>query len=634
MKLKRMLAWVLVLALALTVPVYGEGLKAGTYTKTTNAMQGPLTLEMVVADGKIESLKVTEHVETPGVGGYAAEVVPQRVVDSQSLAVDTVTGATITSVIILNAAGDLLAEAGADVAAYKVKPEAAPATDVDMTADVVIVGGGGAGLAAAVSATSKGASVILIEKTGFLGGNSIVAGGIYNAPDPKLQDYAEIGGNPHSLVEEAVAEEPVNEAHKALIEAVKADYEAFKKTDKKLFDSPNWFALQTWNGGDKIADLAIVENMANHSKDALDWLHSMGFEYKDQISQGAGSLYPRTHSAILPNGVGYIKAFTDTLDKASGYTLLMNTTGESLITENGRVTGVNAVGKDGEKVTLHATKGVILATGGFASNVKLRQEYCEGEKWPDLGPTLPTSNVSGVTGDGIFMAQEVGADLVNMEQIQLLHVCNPKTGHTYDIISGTTVAGIFVNQEGKRFIREDGRRDEISKAILSQTGGKMYLLFSADLAPDPNTTKALGGQTLQYYLDTNKDYVTADTIEELAEKLGMPAEELKATADAFNQHLAAGTEDEFGRVTYFQKIETAPFYAYPRSPAAHHTMGGVRIDTETHALDKEGNVIPGLYCAGEITGVVHGGNRLGGNALVDFTVYGRIAGESVVNDNP
>ncbi|MDD4080580.1 MAG: FAD-binding protein, partial [Eubacteriales bacterium] len=178
-------------------------------------------------------------------------------------------------------------------------------------------------------------------------------------------------------------------------------------------------------------------------------------------------------------------------------------------------------------------------------------------------------------------------------------------------------------------VREDGRRDEMSKAIIGQTGGIMYSVFSADFAPDPAATKALGGMSLQYMLDNNVSrYVQADTLEELAEKLGMPADALVKTIDDFNSYTDGETVDPLGRVAFSGiKIETAPFYAYPRSPAVHHTMGGVLIDAKTRALNLSGEVIDGLYCAGEITGVLHGANRVGGNAIVDFVVFGRIAGE-------
>lgn len=615
---------VLAMLLGLGAAASAEGMTPGTYTQTVNAMHGPMTVEVTVSADRIESVEVTDHVETPGVGDQAVKDIPERIVGAQSLAVDAVTGVTISSRAILSAVEKCLAEAGADVDALKAAPEKTPAGDVEATADVVIVGGGGAGLAAAVAATDAGASVILIEKSGFLGGNSIVAGGIYNAPDPTKQDVApQITGDLGSLVEAAISEEPVSEAHKALMDTVRAEYEAFQQTDKDIYDSPNWFALQTWNGGDKVAELSMVQELTANALSSLKWLEGMGMEFKPQISHGGGSLYPRTHSAVKPNGVGYIDAFTDTLSGREGYTQMMETTGKSLIIEDGKVVGVVAEGKDGNTVTLRANHGVILATGGFAGNVELRQKYCEGEKWPDLSAKVPTSNMPAVTGDGIFMAEAAGAQLVNMEQIQLLPYCNPQTGATYDIISGE----IFLNKEGKRFVREDGRRDEMSKGIIAQTDGIMYMLLSADSAPDPDTTLSLGGKSLSYYLENNiSGYVKADTLAELAEKLGMPADALEQTVAEYNGYVEAGVADPFGRVSYSGKIENGPYYAYPRKPAVHHTMGGVRIDGETHALDGEGNPIPGLYCAGEITGNIHGGNRLGGNAIVDFCVFGQIAG--------
>lgn len=598
----------------------------GSYTITVNAMHGPLTVKVTVSKDAITDIQVTSHVETPGVGDVAVEQIPKAIVEAQSLAVDTVSGVTITSRAILGAVEECLKKAGGDMEALTKAPEKAKAADSELTADVVIVGGGGAGLVSAITALEKGASVILIEKMGFLGGNSIVAGGIYNAPDPSKQDQAEFPGDLESYITNILAEEPLSDLHKELLTKIAADFEEYKKSDKKMFDSPEFFAVQTWNAGDRVADLNMVYLMCKSSLEGMKWLEGMGMEYKPQIFLASGSLYPRTHYAVKPNGTGYFDAFEAKLAKEANYTQLMNTTGKSLIMEGDKVVGVNAEGKDGNKVTLHATKGVILATGGFGGNVALRQEYCEGEKWPDLGPSVPTSNMPGVTGDGIFMARDAGAQLVNMEQIQLLHACNPITGATYDIVA----ADCFINQEGKRFVREDGRRDEMSKAILAQTGGIMYSVFSADFAADPTTTKALGGMSLQYMLDNNvSKYVQADTLEELAEKLGMPPEALVQTVKDFNSYVDGAAKDPLGRVAFSGiKIEKAPFYACPRSPAVHHTMGGVLIDQQTHALNAEGKPVPGLYCAGEITGVLHGGNRVGGNAIVDFVVFGRIAGEN------
>ena len=430
----------------------------------------------------------------------------------------------------------------------------------------------------------------------------------------------------HQAVEAALAEEPVSEEHAELQDAVRLEFEAYQKTDKTLFDSANWFALQTWNGGDKIADLDLVKVLTAGAYPALEWLESMGMEFNDFVTLGGGSLYPRTHGATTPNGTGYIKAFTNTLADRENVQILMDTTGKSLITDGDKVVGVNGTGRDGNAVTLMANKGVILATGGFAGNVELRQKYCEGEKWPDLGPSLTTSNMPGVTGDGIFMAEAVGAELVDMDQIQLLPFCNPQTGATFDITS----ANCFINKNGERFVREDGRRDEMAKAMIAQPEGLVYYIFSCE---DPNEVYSLGKQTLQYYLDNNLyGYMIDTSLEGLAEQMGVPADTLAKTVEEFNAHTKAGDVDEFGRTSWAETIEGPYYVAYQRKPAAHHTMGGVRIDTETHALRADGSIIEGLYCAGEIVGGIHGGNRLGGNAIVDFCVFGRLAGTHAATD--
>ncbi|MDL2217454.1 FAD-dependent oxidoreductase [Christensenellaceae bacterium OttesenSCG-928-M15] len=599
----------------------------GTYTSTVSGMHGPLSVEVTVSSDAITDVKVTEHMETPGVGDVSVEQIPAAIVAEQSLAVDTVTGVTITRGAILRAVEECLSEAGADVAALKVAKEAEKPQDVELTADVVIVGGGGAGLSAAISAVQQGASVILVEKTGFLGGNSIVAGGIYNAPDPSKQDHHEETRSEalESLITDAINETPVSDEHKELMATVKAEYEEYLKSDKTLFDSPNWFALQTWNGGDKLAVLSNVKTLTANALDCLQWFESMGMEFEPGIKHGGGSLYPRTHTAVEPNGVGYIKAITRTLEGEANYTQLMNVNATSLIMDGNKVVGVEGEGKEGNKVTLHANNGVVLTTGGFAGNVDLRVKYAQSEKWPDLSAKVPTSNMPGVTGDGIFMAEAAGAELVNMDQIQLLPYCNPQNGATYDICSGTT--NVFINKEGKRFVREDGRRDDMSRAIIAQTDGLMYF-FNGNGDGKMEERVALGGQKLTYYLETNHSgYVTANTLEEMAELLDVPADALIATIEEFNKNVENDTADEFGRVSYSGKLE-APYHAYTRKPAVHHTMGGVRIDEQTHALAADGTPVPGLYCAGEITGVVHGANRLGGNAIVDFAVYGRIAGEA------
>jgi flavocytochrome c len=605
-------------------------MKAGVYKASSPGLNGPLAVEVTLSSNAITDIKITSTVDSPGVSDWAVELIPQRIIQNQSVNVDVVSGVSITSRAIMRGVENCLTQAKANVEEFKKPVVKAKANDESLTADVIIVGGGGAGLAAAVSATEAGASVILIEKTGFLGGNSVVSGGIYNAANPEKQDHAVVGSGVEKLVTDALAEKPVNAEQQALQQKIRAEFDAFKKTDKTLFDSPSWHALQTWNGGDKIGTLKVIEKMTGNALAGYQWLVGMGMEFYPNVTQGSGSLYPRTYRALLPNGVGYIKAFRDTLKTRNNYTQIMETSAKSLIIENGRAAGVNAEARDGHQVTLRANKGVILATGGFAGNVKLRQEFCQGEKWPDLGPGLNTTNVPGVSGDGIFMARDVGIKLVNMEQIQLLQVCNPQTGAIAGNAYPNYVEGyVFINKNGSRFINEGGRRDDISRAIMAQPEGYMYLVQSADSITNPDTDKTLDGRTVSYMLKNKlSGWVTAPTLEGLAKEMGVPADNLKKSIDSFNSHVDSQTPDEFKRALFTYKFTKGPWYAFPCKPAAHHTMGGVLIDQDCRALKENGSPLPGLYCAGEITGVVHGGNRLGGNAMVDFTVFGRIAGLS------
>jgi len=614
--------------------------KAGTYTKEVNGMHGPITVEVTVNENSIVDAKVTSTMETPGIGTYAGEQIASQIVQYQSLDVDALTGATITSNAVKSAVEACLAEAGGDLNALKAPRERARLDKLEYTADVVVVGGGGAGLTATATALEEGASVILIESTDILGGNSLVVGGFMNTPIPELQDYflEERSASMESLITDALAEEPVSEEHAALQAAVRADYEAYLKTDKTMFDSVNWFTLQTWNGGDKLGDLTIVKKLCSEAYDAMQWLISNGMQFRDTVTLGGGALYTRSRYAVLPNGLGYITAIRSAIDKHAkndNLTIMTGTKGTELILEGDRVVGVKAVNrKTNQEITLRANKGVVLSTGGFAGNVELRVKYCQGEKWPDLGSSVLTTNTAGVTGDGIFMAEAAGAELVNMEQIQLLPYCNPWTGQVNDTVGGGDGSSIFINKEGRRFVREDGRRDEMSKAIIAQTDSLMYIFGNAKCygVEDFHDAKTLGGQSVGYFLDNNLyGFVVGDTLEEIASQLGFPAENLKETLDSYNAHVKDGTADEFGRVTFKNTLEEGPYIAFPRRPAAHHTMGGVRIDTQAHALRADGSIVKGLYCAGEITGVVHGTNRIGGNAIVDYLVFGREAGRNAAH---
>lgn len=630
------------------------GLKAGTYTAKVPAMNNEIEVSVELTEKEIMGVKVVNHSETPGIGGELVnkdnktvtagiEVpvvsIPEAIVKHQSLAVDNVTGATITSAAIKAAVGKCIEEAGGKKDDWSKQIEYAQ-DKKDMEADVIIVGGGGAGLAAAITAAEQGKTVIIAEKNGAVGGNTLVCGAIYNAPDEALQAQAEMTDAVKETLEKAITEEPKNDAHKALQDEVKAQWEAYKAAGRKdLFDSKEWYALQTWNGGDKVADLELVKVLCYKAYEGLDWVTKMGMGWSDKISQGAGSLWQRTHTNTMPMGTGFISVYGDKVEALKDkITVLTETTVTELTLDGERVVGAKV--KDNhskQEYALKAKDGVIISTGGFSANAEMVQQYNTTGKWSDLSKTGTTNRSTVSQGDGVTMAIKAGAGVTDMDQIQLLYLGNMKDGQISKLpprdINGTDQI-IFINAEGKRFVREDGRRDEICLAVMKQPESKFYLLESGDGAgykdiKDPSWRSA-DGFTFDYLKD-NGFILVGDTLEDLAKQIGCDAATLKATVDTFNASVDSG-KDEFGRLLYSTKLEKGPFVATVRQACLHHTMGGVSIDTEGHILNKDGKIIPGLYAAGEVTGGVHGGNRLGGNAVVDTVVFGKLAGDTLVKD--
>jgi len=606
-----------------------QNMQAGTYTATVAGYGGPLSVEVTVNTNAITNVRVTSHLETPGFGEWPIELIPARIIESQSLAVDVVTGVTVTSRAILLGVEETLRQAGANIEGFTRPARTPRARNQNLRADVIIVGGGGAGLAAAVSALESGASVILIEKAGFVGGNTVAARGNMNAAASRQQSI--LPGTPglDALVIAAFEEAPVNAEHQAMQNRLRAEFEQHRSTSTMVFDSAVFHALQTWTGGDRIAPLPLIYIMTSGAASAVQWLETLGLQFQPTVGQGGGALYPRTLLTVMPNGTGYITAFSQALAGNDRYTQLLETRATGLIVERGRVVGVNAEGRQGNRITLRANRGVILATGGFSANVELRQRYAEGEMWPYLGPTLIHTNVSTVTGDGIFFARDAGAHLLNMEHIQLMQEAHPVTGNINDSATPFGVMGyMFINREGRRFVAEDGRRDVVVTAI-NQEGGVVYMLQSSESVGDPNVASTFDGRTVAFMLENDlSGFVMTDTLEEMAAALGLPPANLVETVASFNAAVDAGSATcEFGRALV-RRIATGPWLAYARAPAIHHTMGGVLVDEYTRVLMEDGSVIPGLFAAGEITGVLHGANRLGGNAFTDIIVFGRVAGQS------
>ena len=484
--MRKVLALLLTVAMAVSLisfPMAEEGVEKtpmtpGTYEGSMQGQNDLVTVAVTVTEDAIESVEIVSHQETPGIGaplteeGYEGEtpiaVLPARIVEAQSIGVDGVSGATFTSAAIKGAVKDALTQAGANIDEWNVAPEKPEPQAFDMTADVVVIGGGGSGLAATLSALEAGAeSVIVVEKCGAVGGDTLVCGAIYNCPDEALQSVETMTDAKKATIEAALAKEPVSDEHKELQDIVAEEYAAYLEAGRTdIFDSEAWFALQTYDGGDDIADLDLVKTLTYNAKAGYDWVVGEGMEFADKIGQGAGSLWQRTHTSIKQMGTGFISTYVNQLANYSDkLTYVLSTKAESLIRDDeGKVIGATGTDVNGNTYTFNANKGVVLATGGFSANSAMAQEYNTSGKWADLSGVKTTNRLACSQGDGITMATEIGADLIQMDQLQLLYLGNLKDGqltkYPTRVVNGTDQE-IFINKEGKRFVQEDGRRDQI-----------------------------------------------------------------------------------------------------------------------------------------------------------------------------
>ena len=635
----------------------GSEIADGTYTASAQAMNDLLEVTVTITDGKIADVVVAPNSETPGIGGQLLDKtgavadsigkapvdrLPEEIVANNSTAVDMVTGATITSAVLISLVEDCIKQAGGDPADFRTPIDYPAYPDADT--DVVVVGGGGAGLVAAIAAAQQGKNVVILEKNGECGGDTLVCGAIYNCPDADMQSKVEMTDAVKTTIEkalEATSDDP--ETQKAL-EVMQApvreqwdEYKAAGRTD--LFDTKEWYALQTWINGDMVADPELVKALTYNAFDGLEWLEDLGMEFYDEIGQGAGSLWQRTHTSKMAMGTGMISTYATALvDLADKITLCNEATATDLVVEDGRVVGVVATDNHtGASFTVSCTDGAVISTGGFSANAKMVQDNNDTGKWPDLSNTSTTNRFSCSQGDGITMASAAGCSLTDMDQIQLLYLGNVVNGQITKYpprnANGTDQL-IFINKNGERFVQEDGRRDKICLGVLDQPEQYFYLLESADGSlyvdiHDP-AWRSADGFTFDY-LNDNGYIVWDETLDGLAAKLDMDPATLQATVDAFNAAVESGS-DEFGRTLFSCKLENGPWVATPRQVCIHHTMGGLTIDPAGHVMAAEGGVIDGLYAAGEVTGGIHGGNRLGGNAVVDTVVFGKLAADSLVAD--
>jgi len=609
-----------------TTPTVTATFKAGTYEGEADGFHGKIKVKVTVTETAITDIKV-EHTETEGLGDKAVEEIVEMVKTNTSLKVDAVTGATYSSKGIIEAITAALKAAGADVEKLKAKEIASGETkgDVVKTADVIIIGGGGAGLAAAVSAHQNGAKVIVVEKMSRLGGNTMISGSAYNAADPKRQSAITMTAPEKQTVENIIAGTYEDALVKTWQETLKKEWTEYLASGKTtLFDSPSLHKLQTYLGGDKKGTPELIDVFADNAYPAVEWLESLGMEFKDYVFTVLGGLWNRAHKPVKPLGTGFMETYENYLEKnKADIEVILDTTAKEFIVKDGAVVGVVAEGKNG-KVTLNATKGVVLATGGFGANVEMRNKY-NTELWPDL-TDVKTTNHTGATGDGIVMAEAVNAKLVGMEYIQLLPMGDPVTGSLSGNIEQGVQNRIFVNKEGERFVDEGARRDTMTKALMEQTDSYMWVIVDKNSYPTGDTKNNFN-ESIDDLVKAGRAF-KADTLEDLAKQIGVDPVAFVKSVETFNKAVDGTAKDEFGRTLFDKKIDTAPFYAGARVPTVHHTMGGVSINANAQVIDANGNVIKGLYAAGEVTGGLHGTNRLGGNALADINVFGKIAGKN------
>lgn len=613
----------------------------GSFTVTAPGHNGDLPMTVTLSQERIESIDIDTSGESEGIADVVFTRIPQQIVEGQTLNVDVLSGASVTSNGVIDGVAKAIKMAGANPDTLKKRPKAPSALathDAAYTTDVVVVGAGGAGLTAASKVLQEGKKVIVVEKFPAIGGNTVRTGGPMNAADPAWQNgFAAKPGESHTLKEMAELDEnqidpEYREDFRTLQKEIAAYLTENDDPNGYLFDSELFYRMQTYLGGKRTdqqgtviyGQYDLVKTLTDRAMESVEWLEAIGVEFdKTDVTMPVGALWRRGHKPLKNEGYAYVSALKAFVEKNGGQ-IITDTAVKNLIIEDGKVTGVVGEGMNGQQVTVHAD-AVILASGGFGANTKMLKEY--NTYWTEIDDDIKTSNSPAITGDGILLGQQAGADLVGMGFSQMMPVSDPETGALFSGLQVPPQNFVMVNQKGERFVNEYGSRDLLTQAAIDN-GGLFYLIADELIK---NTAYNTSQEKIDKQVAAGTLY-RADTLAELAEQIQVDPQVLTATIEKYNAAVDAGVDEEFGKDVFDLKVEVAPFYATPRKPAVHHTMGGLKIDVNTHVLDKEGAVIPGLYAAGEVAGGIHAGNRLGGNSLTDIFTFGRIAGKTASNE--
>ena len=562
-------------AASMAAPVTAEGTGVGKH--------GDITVAVTFDAGKILDIKIVKNAENPILAKKVFTDLKDQVVALSSTDVDLISGATFSAKGFIDAVNDAAKKAGVTLAKADKKALKKAARKLPKTSnyDVVVIGAGGAGFSAAITARNAGANVVLLEKMPAVGGNSLISGAEMNAAKNWVQPKLGIND-----------------------------------------DSPELHAEDTFKGGDGKGDMKVINVMTHQALDAAKWCRDyLGVRFEDDnLFFFGGHSRKRALIPVGHTGTEFIAKFQAKADEL-GIPVITNMKAEELIkNKDGRVVGVKAT-MDGSEYTFNAKGGVVLATGGFGANPEMVKKYN-----PKIDERFKTTDAPGSTGEALYMAERAGAELVNMGYIQTYPICDPLSGAIELIADARFDGAIMLNQEGKRFVEELQRRDVLSEAILNQTGQYCWVLWNDNIGKISNTVKAHANE---YEAFTKQGIMTTcDDLKCIADFTKIPFDQLQKTVKRVSDMAGKGNDKDFNHRAGLMDMQQGKYYVIKAVPSTHHTMGGVRINEKAEALTAEGKVIPGLWAAGEVTGVTHGTNRLGGNAYTDIIVFGRIAGEA------
>lgn len=575
---------------------------AGTYRATALGKKGDVVVEADFSDSRIEAIRVTPELETKRIADAAIDQLTAEIVDYQTLRLDTVTGATLTSMAILSAMEDCVSQAGGNIEALKDAPGPEPSTKTErLEADLVVVGAGASGMAAAVRAAQLGASVVVFEKNGNLGGNMLVSGGALtyiNAPEELRQQNNDGYQN---YLETTLATVSDNyDVSQEIVDLIRrqADewYEAGHTT---TFNSLEWNTISNMigQGGGTWEDTLAY---SSGSIPLVEWLTSLDVPW-GALRPIGGYPWPEYSSPTsAKNGEGYCIALDKEMERVPGtIDILFQTPANEIIMENGKAVGVKGSCVDGATYEVFGAHGVVFATGGYSGGSELLIERDQEWGFKDM-PRIPTTNASGHEGDGHRLIMGVGGTMFEFTPNCMLCIMNAQDSSIEGLVGGN---GPLVNLQGKRVVNETGSRNDICRAIMDADGAVLYRIS------DKNTS---GYNSEDYTKEPEESMVKyqrvfrGNTLEELAEAIGADKVSLVATIEDFNRHAESSEADDLGRSLYSASdvIKEPPFYACPNTWGTHISLDGINTNPETYAvIGATGEEIPGLYAIGELAGL-------------------------------